>query len=87
MNSLHLKKIYIFVIYIPPNNSKVFYTSEIDLFELLELDIVKYNNLGKVFVSGGFNSRTSDFQDYFDFDKYLDETLYNLTFNICYTKS
>ena len=42
---------------------------------------MKYNNLGKVFVSGVFNSRTPDSQDYFDFGKYLDETLYNL--NTC----
>ncbi|MEW8545253.1 MAG: reverse transcriptase family protein, partial [Candidatus Thiodiazotropha sp.] len=73
--------IYLCHIYIPPNNSKVFCTSEIDLFEQLELDIVKYNNVGKVFISGDFNSRTSDSHDYFDFDKYLDETLYNL--NTC----
>ena len=59
----------------------MFCTPEIDLFEQLEFDIVKYNNFGKVFVSGDFNSRTSDSHDYFDFDKYLDEALYNV--NTC----
>ena len=44
----------------------------------MELDIVKYNNLGKVFVSGDMNSRTSDSPDYFDYDKYIDESFYTL---------
>ena len=34
--------IYVCHLYIPPNNSKIFTTSEIDLFEQLELGIVKY---------------------------------------------
>ena len=42
-------------------------------FEQIEIDIVKYNDMGKVYVSGDLNSRTSDSFDYFDFDKYLDE--------------
>ena len=52
-----------------------YYSSEIDLFEQLELGIVKYNNMGKVYVSGDLNSRTSDSLDYFEFDKYLDQNL------------
>ena len=55
----------------------MFTTSEIDLFEQLELSIVKYNNLG--FVSGDLNCRTSDSSDYFDFDKYLNQFLLILT--------
>ena len=73
--------IYVCHLYIPPNNSKIFTTSEIDLFEQLELGIVKYNNLGKVFVSGDLNSRTSDSLDYFEHDKYLDQSLFIL--NTC----
>ena len=39
---------------------------------------MKYNNLGKVLVSGDLNSRTSDSCDYFEYDKYLDESLFML---------
>ena len=67
--------VYICHTYIPPNVSKVFYSSIIDLFEQLELGIVKYNNMGKVYVSGDLNSRTSHSLDYFEFDKYLDQNL------------
>lgn len=38
--------------------------------------------MGKVFVSGDFNSCTSDPLDYFDFDKYLDESLFDML-NTC----
>ena len=41
----------------------------------IETGIIKYNNLGKVFVTGYFNSRTSDSIDYSIFDKYLDQNL------------
>jgi hypothetical protein len=34
---------------------------------------LKYNKLGKIYVTGDFYSRTADLPDYFLFDKYLDE--------------
>ena len=71
--------VFICNMYIPPNVSKVFSSTDFDLFEQLEIDIVRYNDLGKVYVSDDFNSRTSDSLDYFDFDKYLDEPLFMLT--------
>ena len=69
---------YICHIYIPLNVSKVFYSFEINLFEPLDLGIVKYNNMRKVYASGDLNSRTSDFLDYFEFDKYLDQNILSL---------
>ena len=50
-------------------------TSDIDMYDLLEAGIIKCNNLGKVFVTGDFNSRTSDSIDYLIFVKYLDDNL------------
>ena len=70
--------VFICHMYIPPNVSKVFSPTDFDFFEQLEIDIVKYNDLGKVYVSGDFNSSTSDSLNYFDFDKYLDEPLFLL---------
>ena len=45
------------------------------MYDLIETAIIKYNNLGKVFVTGDFNSRSSDSIDYLIFDKYLDQDL------------
>ena len=70
--------VFICHMYIPPNVSKVFSSTDFDFFDQLELDIVKYNDLGKVYISGDLNARTSDSSDYFVFDKYLDESLYML---------
>ena len=50
-------------------------TTDIDMYDQLEAGIIKYKNLGKVFVTGDFNSRTSDSIDYLIFDKYLDDNL------------
>ena len=70
-------------IYVPPTDSKVFNSSNIDLYDQLEQDIIKFNDLGKVFVYGDLNGRTSNDIDYFEFDKYLDQnsTFWN-TFDI-----
>ena len=68
-------------IYIPPLNSKVIQDENFDFFESLELCITKYKDLGKVFISGDFNSRTSNLPDYVEFDKYLDT---NIPFVCCY---
>ena len=48
--------VYISNIYIPPSISSVLKTSDIDMYDQLEAGIIKYNNLGKVFVTGDFNS-------------------------------
>ena len=65
---------------IPPNISRVFSSTDFDFFEQNEIDIVKYNGMGKVF--GDFNSHTSDSLDYFDSDKYVDESLFDML-NAC----
>ena len=75
--------VFICHIYIPPSISKVFWSTDFDFFEQIEIDIVKYNDMGKVYVCGDFNSRTSDLLDYFVFDKYLDEHLSDML-STCY---
>lgn len=67
--------VYICHMYIPPSNSNVLQTHDFDFFENLELDIVKYNDLGKVYVTGDLNSRTADLLDYLIFDKYIDQNV------------
>ena len=65
--------VYICIKYIPPSGSKVLRSNDIDIFEQLELDITKYKQLGKVYLTGDFNSRTSSESNCLDFDQYLDE--------------
>ena len=55
--------------------SNVLKNSDIDIYDQRETGIIKYNNLGKVFVTGDFNSRTSGSIDYLIFYKYLDQNL------------
>ena len=45
----------------------------INIYDQLETHIVRYNELGKVYVTGDMNCRASDALDYFIFDKYLDQ--------------
>lgn len=65
--------VYICVAYIPPSGSNVLRGQDLDLFEQLELDIIRYKRLGKVFLTGDFNSRTANESDCLDFDRYLDD--------------
>ena len=41
---------------------------DIDIYDQLETGIIKYNNLGKVFISNDFISRMSDSVDYIVYD-------------------
>lgn len=68
-----VQDVYICITYIPPSGSKVLKSQDVDLFEQLELGVTKYKHLGKVFITGDFNSRTSSESDCLDFDKYLDD--------------
>ena len=65
--------VYICNMYILPTQSKVLKQDEIDFFELLEIGIENYFNLGKIYAIGDFNSRTSNCSDILDFDKYLED--------------
>ena len=65
---------YICYIYVREPKSQVLRHEEIDYYEILEHNIEKFKNLGKVFVTGDFNSRTGECSalDYLTFDTYLD---------------
>lgn len=61
-------------IYVREQKSLVLRNEEIDYFELLESDIAKFKSLGKIFVTGDFNSRTgqsADLSDHLTYDSYL----------------
>ena len=53
--------------------SKVLNNDEIDMFEIIEQGIARYKNLGKLYVTGDLNSRTSNELDFLGFDKYLED--------------
>ena len=65
--------VYMCHIYNPPQGSKVINHEDIDFFEVLEQGIVTYKTLGKIFITGDFNSRSAEESDILDFDKYLAE--------------
>ena len=44
-----------------------------DIYDQLEIGIIKYNNLGRTFLTGDWNSHCSDSIDYLIFDKYIDQ--------------
>ena len=67
--------VYICHVYIPPSDSRVSSSSNIDLYDQLEQDIIKYNDLGKINVSGNLNAHTSTAVDYFVYDRFLDQNL------------
>ena len=70
--------VYICNLYIPPHGSKVLNTQEIDIYEVLEQDVLRFKNRGKLFITGDFNGRIASETDVLDFDRYLDdETLYD----------
>ena len=46
-------------------------------FEEIEKGLEKYNVLGKTYVTGDLNSRTGQFSDVLDYDKYLDDIFEN----------
>ena len=61
--------------YAREKNSRIYRSGDIDYFELLEADIAKYQNLGKVFVCGDINARTGCEPDYILFDHYIEAGL------------
>ena len=66
--------VYVCNLYIPPANSKVL-PPDVDIYEILEENVLRYKNLGKVYIAGDFNGRTGSEADILDFDKYLPMTL------------
>ena len=67
--------IFIGYLYARDKNSRIYRSEDIDYFELLEADIAKYQNLGKVFVCGDINARTGCEPDYILFDHYIEAGL------------
>ena len=63
--------VFVCCIYIPPSSSKIFKTN-FDYWDELEKGVEQYSNLGKVFLTGDFNGRISNFSDILDFDRYLE---------------
>ena len=51
---------YLCYVCVRDRKSKVAQQEENDYFEILQSDISKYKTLGKIFVTGDFNSRTAD---------------------------
>ena len=75
--------VFMCTIYVTPTDSKIFNSTNIDLYDQLKQDSIQFNNLGKVFVSGDLNSRSANDIDFFEFDKYLDQnTFFEHSFDI-----
>jgi exonuclease III len=81
------QNIYLCVCYIPPESSR-FYThnKNFDFFELIEDDIIHYNEIGTVILTGDFNARTGNSNDFICNIK-LDKFVESFPNNICETES
>ena len=55
-----MKDILVCGVYIPPCNSKYF---DIELFDQLEQDVIRFSSTGSVILMGDFNSRTGKYSD------------------------
>ena len=66
---------YIGYLYSREKYSRIFRHEEVDYYELLETDIVKYQLLGKVLVTGDFNGRTGSGSDFILYDRYIEAGL------------
>ena len=64
-------------VYISPPNSTVLNHLQVDFIDKLEEDVETYEPLGKVFINGDFNSRTSNFDDYIELDRYVSDDFEN----------
>ena len=69
----HDQDVFLCHVYIPPANSKLRKNDEFDIFETTEQGIIKYKVDGKNFLTGDWNSRTSNLSDLLDYDKFLDD--------------
>ena len=58
-----LKDLYIGIVYIPPQNSKIWLKKQYDPFDILEKDILAYQIKGDVILCGDFNSRSAHLVD------------------------
>ena len=64
-NLLSIKEnVFICTCYIPPSGSKLLKQNDFCFYEELESSINKYCDKGKTFITGDFNSRTSELFDY-----------------------
>ena len=63
---------YVGYLYAREKTSRVYRHEDIDYFELLESDIAKFQNLGKVLVTRDFNGRTGTNSDFIIYDRYID---------------
>ena len=65
--------VYLCCTYIPPRQSRLTNQNDVDFFENIEQGVEKYQLLGKVFLTGHLNSRTSNAPDFIEFDQFLDD--------------
>ena len=63
------KDIYVGVTYLSPANSSYVQRQDIDLFGLVENEVVKYAALGDIMLMGDFNARTGNGNDYIENDR------------------
>ena len=62
------ENLYICFVYDPPENSSYYKKLNYDIFEIIENDIVKYSQLGKIMIAGDLNVRIGQDFDYIQMD-------------------
>ena len=59
--------IFVCGLYIPPSNSEYFKNQDIDLFDQLKSDLVKYNSKGQTIIIGDLSARLGSSQENFSY--------------------
>jgi len=67
--------VYICIAYVPPIDSKIHNTNDINMFECIESGIEKYKEHGHIYVTGDFNARTANLPDFLERDRFLDTNI------------
>ena len=63
-----LEKIFVFALYDHPDNSTFSKKLDYSILELIESDVIKYSEKGKIFLAGDFSARTATENDFIQFD-------------------
>ena len=63
-------------VHITPAHSNILSSNDFNVWDEIEKGIKLYSMLGKVYITGGMNGRTSNFADILGFDKYIEHDGY-----------
>lgn len=83
---IYKNDVYICFVYIVYENSVFYIIYDIDFFDILLCDIVKYSDMGVIILVGDFNSCVGELKDYVEYDILVNNLLNNMFVFLLYDK-